>query len=99
MSFWQRITGAVILLIVLLYVGDYLFVRFRMANPGIGSAFGSFQMRRLYAIPLKNGKIEYEFDALQPTVTMPCVHALFPHMGNQPCWYLKRKSQKPFPWL
>jgi hypothetical protein len=54
-------------------------------------------MERLYAIPQKNGKIDYEFDAQQPDVTTPCVHSLFPHLGNSPCWYLQRNSQKPIP--
>jgi hypothetical protein len=54
-------------------------------------------MYRLLAIPLKDGKTEYEFDTQQPEVDAPCVHALFPHLGDSPCWYLQRNSQKPIP--
>ena len=93
----KRGGGAVIVLLVLVYAGDYIRVRWKMAHPKSGDAFGTVQMERLYAIPQKNGKVEYEFDALQPEVTTPCVHSLFPHMGDTPCWYLQRNSQKPIP--
>ena len=88
---------ALIVFVALVYAGDHMRVRWRMAHPKSGDAFGTVQMERLYAIPQKNGKIEYEFDAVQPEVTTPCVHALFPHMGETPCWYLQRNSQKPIP--
>lgn len=97
MNLWKRVAGAVILALVLLYGGDSLFVRIRVAYPKLGAAFGTVEMQRLYAIPLNSGKTEYEFDARQPVVTMPCVHSLLPHMGNPPCWYLRRQSQKPIP--
>jgi hypothetical protein len=93
----KRGGGAVIVLLVLVYAGDDIRVRWKMAHPKSGDAFGTVQMERLYAIPQKNGKIEYEFDAVQPEVTTPCVHSLFPHMGDTPCWYLQRNSQKPIP--
>ncbi len=96
-SIAQRILAGALLLTALVYAGDYLFVRFKMAYPKAGNAFGTVQMERLYAIPLKDGKTEYEFDAQQPEVMTPCVHSLFPHMGNSPCWYLQRNSQKPIP--
>jgi hypothetical protein len=91
----KRAAIAVFLMAGLLYAGDDLLVRWKMAYPKTGDAFGTVQMERLYAIPQKNGKIEYEFDAQQPEVNTPCVHALFPHMGDSPCWYLQRISQKP----
>jgi hypothetical protein len=87
----------VILLLALIYVGDYLLVRYKMAHPKSGDAFGVVQVRRLLAIPLKDGKTEYEFDAQQPEVDTPCVHSLFPHMGDGPCWYIQHNSQKPIP--
>ncbi len=93
----KRTVAGALLLAGLVYAGDYLFVRYRMTFPKNGDAFGTVQMERLYAIPQKNGKIDYEFDAQQPEVTTPCVHSLFPHMGNSPCWYLQRNSQKPIP--
>ena len=84
-------------LLTLLYIGDYMVVRLRATYPRLGHAFDSVQMARLYAIPLKNGKTEFELDAQQPQVTVACVRALFPHLGYSPCWYLRRNSQKPIP--
>ncbi len=76
-------------LTAIVYAGDYAVVRLRAAYPRLGNAFGSVQMVRLLAIPLKNGRVDYELDA--------CVRALFPHLGCQPCWYVRRQSQKPIP--
>lgn len=86
-------------LLALLYAGDYAVVRSRAAFPRLGNAYDSVQMVRLFAIPLKNGRTEYELDARQPQVTLTCVRALFPHLGYQPCWYLRQNSQKPIPML
>jgi hypothetical protein len=93
----ERAVIALALLIGLLYVGDYLAVRWKMAHPATGQAFGTVQMYRLLAIPMKDGKTDYELDADQPVVATPCVHSLFPHLGDTPCWYLQRNSQKPIP--
>jgi hypothetical protein len=95
MKIWNRTAGGVILFVVLLYSADYLYVRLRIALPQLGKGLDSVHMERLYAIPLKSGKLEYDFDPQQPEVTLPCVRSLFPHMGYRPCWYLKRQSEKP----
>ena len=97
MPIFARALAGLLLLAAAAYLCDYARVRYRMARPAAGAAFGSVLMERLYAIPQKNGKIDYEFDAQQPEVTMPCVNSLFPHMGYSPCWYLQRNSQKPIP--
>lgn len=93
----KRALVAVVVLAAIVYAGDYVALRLREAYPRLGTAFGSVQMERLYAIPLKNGRTEYELDARQPEVTLRCVHSLFPHLGFSPCWYLQRNSQKPIP--
>jgi hypothetical protein len=97
MIFARRVLGIALLAIAALYAGDYVFLRLRMTYPKAGEAFGTVVMERLYAIPQKSGKIDYEFDARQPEVPTPCTHSLFPHLGYSPCWYLKRNSQKPIP--
>ena len=93
----RRTLLIVVALAAIVYAGDYAVVRLRAAYPRLGNAFGSVQVVRLLAIPLKNGRTEYELDALQPEVTATCVRALFPHLGYQPCWYVRRQSQKPIP--
>lgn len=84
-------------LLAVVYAGDYAVVRLRTAYPRLGRAFDSVKVERLYAIALKNGRTEYELDAQQPEVTLPCVRAFFPHLGYNPCWYLRLNSQKPIP--
>ena len=92
-----RVLASSLLLAVVAYAADYGVLRYRVANPNAAPAFGNVTMERLYAIPQKNGKIEYQFDARQPETSVPCVHSLFPHMGQSPCWYLQRQSKKPIP--
>jgi hypothetical protein len=92
-----RVLASAVLLAALMYAADYGVLRYRMAHPNAAPVLGNVSMQRLYAIPQKNGKIEYEFDARQPEISVPCVHSLFPHMGQSPCWYLQRQSQKPIP--
>jgi len=94
--------GALLLAVALsaiAYAGDYALLRLRMVFPRWAAAFDSVQMERLYAIALKNGKTAYELDAQRPEVTLPCVRALFPHLGYSPCWYLRRRSEKPIPMI
>jgi hypothetical protein len=93
----RRTLVLVVALAAIVYAGDYAVVRLRASYPRLGNAFGSVQVVRLLAIPLKNGRTEYELDALQPEATVTCVRALFPHLGYQPCWYVRRQSQKPIP--
>jgi hypothetical protein len=94
-----RTLVAVIALLAILYAGDYGVLRLRAAHPRFGGACDSVHMVRLLAIPLKSGRTEYELDARQPEVTVSCVRALFPHQGYQPCWYVRRNSQKPIPMM
>ena len=93
----RRTLALVVALAAIAYAGDYAVVRLRESYPRLGNAFGSVQVVRLLAIPLKNGRTEYELDALRPEATVTCVRALFPHLGYQPCWYVRRQSQKPIP--
>lgn len=59
--------------------------------PGHRDQFGSVQVQRYYAVTLKNRKTEYMFE--QPE-TRECVHSLFRHFGDSPCWYLARHAKQ-----
>jgi hypothetical protein len=76
--------------LVLVYIGDYLFVRFRMTRNLSGDPFESRMIERAYGIPHKNGSAEIVTD---PPESETCVHSIFPHMGYEPCWYLNRNSK------
>jgi len=71
--------------IVFCYLGDTLLLRLRSQPLGV------VVIQRYDAIPEKNGKTEFAFE---PPISQPCVHALFPHQGYLPCWYLRRHSEQ-----
>ncbi len=93
----KRFLLAAFAAMVVAYVGDYLYFRFRMLHPKIADPLETFTAPRLYAIAEKGGKVDYELDAQNPEQTLRCLHAIFPHAGVLPCWYLKPKSQQPIP--
>lgn len=93
----KRILIAVALAIVLVYAGDFVSVRVRMLHPKPGNPFETITALRILAIGEKGNKTEYSVDPVQPQQTAECVHALFPHNGDSPCWYLKRKFAQPIP--
>jgi hypothetical protein len=90
---------AAVALAAIVYGVDYGALRLRAAYPRFGGAYDSVHITRLLAIPLKSGRTEYELDARQPEVTVTCVRTLFPHQGYQPCWYVRRNSEKPIPMM
>ena len=83
----KRISAAAILGFAVLYVGDYILLRYRVAKSH--EPYGMVRIRRYYAVTTKSGKPEYYFD--QPT-NQTCVRSLFGHFGYSPCWYLRRHT-------
>jgi hypothetical protein len=87
---WLR---RIVIWTVLLVVGsaalafgvDWLIFRIRVATNG--NAYGSVAVKHYYAVLQKNGKTQFIFD---PPQNWNCVHALFPHGGSLPCWYLEK---------
>ena len=74
---------------ILAFSLDFIIFRIRVAtnrNP-----YGSATVNHYYAVLLKNGKTQFIFDPPQPET---CVHALFPHGGSMPCWYLSRHPDR-----
>ena len=85
----KRVFAAILLLVALLYAGDYVSVRFGI--PRGRNSFGTVTIQRYYAVKQKDGKIEYMFADPQNEV---CVNSIFPHMGRRPCWYVNRHKVK-----
>jgi hypothetical protein len=83
---------AVVACAAIVYAADYLSVAHRMVHRTKADPLETIQVRPFYAVPLKNGRAEYDFGDTAPQT---CVHSLFPHLGYQPCWYLRRQMQKP----
>jgi hypothetical protein len=64
-------------------------LRYRIAASR--SPFSTVTVRPYYAVPQKNRKTEFLLgDPQQET----CVHSLFPHLGDAPCWYLNKHREK-----
>ncbi len=80
--------GALALLLIVIYSGDYVVLRYRIKS---GHGFDTRSIQPTYAIPHKDGRQEFVFG---DAVTVPCVHSLFPHYGDKPCWYVDRTSSK-----
>jgi hypothetical protein len=85
----RRIIISVVLAAAVLYVGDYAVIRYRVAANR--NAYGTVTVQPYYAVPRKDHKTEFLFDDPQDQT---CVHSLFPHFGDSPCWYLNRNKQK-----
>jgi hypothetical protein len=71
-----------------IYGVDYAAFRYRVAtnrNP-----FGQVTVQSYDAVQQKSGKTQFIFN---PPENQTCVHALFPHNGFAPCWYLQRNPE------
>ena len=97
----KQIAGRGLLAVLLLgafsYALDYVVLRVRMLHPSASVPLEPLTRHRLLAIKVKNGTYEYELDEVNPTENLTCVHAVFPHLGDQPCWYLKPRLNQPIP--
>lgn len=84
-----RALASLVLALAALYIGDFFLLRYRMAtnrNP-----YGTVTVQPYYAVPRKDHKTEFMFDDPQDQT---CVHSIFPHFGDSPCWYLNGHKQK-----
>ena len=90
-----RVIYGIILAIAVSYGYDYASVRARISAKKQGDPFDVVTYPHLLAIPQKGNKTDYELDAVNPLESQPCVHALFPHYGYSPCWYVLRQSKNP----
>jgi len=85
-----KIAGALLGAAGLFYIGDYAVLRYRIARNL--TPYGSVTVNVYYAVPQKNGRMEYDFGSSQPEA---CVNSILPHAGYAACWYLRRHSDQP----
>ncbi len=89
---WGRRLGqlavAALVLLGVLYVGDWTVLRLRIAR---GTAYGSVEVNQFLATPLKGNKVEYD---LMGTVQQTCSRSIFPQKGNPACWWLERHTSQ-----
>lgn len=83
-----QVMFVMVVLLELLYAGDWVVLRFRVAH---GTAYGTVEVNQFLATPLKGNKVEYD---MMGTVQQACSRSIFPQRGNPACWWLERhKSQ------
>ena len=73
------------LALALLYAGDTLRLKIKVRKGQY--PVETVQVESYSAVPEKNNRIEYFYDDPEDE---ECVHALFPHTGDNPCWYVAR---------
>lgn len=93
----KRILAGLAVALIAIYAGDYGYLRVRMLHRTPTEPLESMTRTRVLAIPQKSGKFDYQIDQTQPVETLTCVHSIFPHYGDQPCWYLKPRLNQPIP--
>jgi hypothetical protein len=82
----KRAALALLLVPVLVYLCDFILIRFKVEFQGRAATLGSVQY--LQAVQLKNGKTEVYYGDPQTEV---CAHSVFPQYGHRPCWYASRE--------
>jgi hypothetical protein len=71
------------------YAVDYAVFRYRVSTNR--QPFGEITITSYDAVEQKSGKTQFIFN---PPQAETCVHALFPHDGYIPCWYLQRHTEQ-----
>jgi hypothetical protein len=86
-SLIKNIALIIVALLALVYMGDYASVRIPI--PKGRAPYSTVTVRPYYDVGLKSGKSDLYF--LDPQ-KQTCVNSLFPHMGYNPCWYLREHT-------
>ena len=86
----RPILAATALAAVATYLLDVAWFQYRVAYSQ--SAYRTVQIRQSYAVPMKNGKLEYMFDP-EP-IAQRCTRTAFPQQGLIPCWYLAKHTNR-----
>jgi hypothetical protein len=92
MKNWKRIFGRFVVAILiatgLLYAGDWLVLRYRVAH---GTAFDSVEVDQFLATSLKGNKTEYD---MVGSFQQPCSRSIFPQQGKPACWWVRRHTMQ-----
>ncbi len=85
----KKSIAALVLLAALAYLVDYAVLRIRVAANW--NAFATVTVHPVLAVPQKNRSTQF---IVEDPVDQTCVHSLFPHMSDPPCWYLTRHREQ-----
>ena len=85
----KRIADALLCLFaaaLLLWLGDWAVWRVRVWH---GGGYDTVQVSQFLLTPLKNHRVKADE---QSTINQPCARSIFPHGGDDPCWWLRRHA-------
>lgn len=85
----RRVLVTIVIALPVSYVGDYVSLRFGLPPR---DPYDVVKVEQYYTVPRKDGRLEYYSD---DPIDQKCVRSLFPHMGLNPCWYVRRGREKP----
>jgi hypothetical protein len=88
-NFRQHLADALLWLMaatLLLWFGDWAVWRVRVWQ---GGGYDTVEVNHILLTPLKNHRMKADE---QSTAAQPCARSLFPHGGNDPCWWLRRHA-------
>jgi hypothetical protein len=74
--------------ILLLWLGDWAVWRIRVHY---GGGYDTVQVDQFLLTPLKNHRMKADE---QSTANQPCTRSIFPHNGDDPCWWLRRHADE-----
>ena len=84
----KRALVFIVLAILLVFAGDYLWLRFRMATNR--AAFGNVTRDVYYSVKIKNGKTEFSYGGQQD---FECPNSVLPQYWEKPCWLARRQKE------
>ena len=93
----KRVLFSAAILLVVTYCVDSASVWLRSRHATASDPYETLTAPRVYAIAEKGNKTEYQIDADNPVQQVTCVHALFPHGGQAPCWQVQRTLHQTIP--
>jgi hypothetical protein len=82
---FKRILSAAAATAAILYIGDYVSIRFKIPER---DQFSTVKVQSVYAIPQKSQTGEKMDFQPGDSADVQCVNSLFPHLGADPCWYV-----------
>jgi hypothetical protein len=78
------------LLAGLAFGSDYLVFRYRVSRNV--SPYETVTVQEYYVIQEKNNRTEYVYKGTEQET---CINALFSHAGYAPCWYRRKRTERP----
>jgi hypothetical protein len=72
--------------VLLLWLGDWAVWHVRVWH---GGGYDTVQVSQFLLTPLKNHRVKAD---QQSTASQPCTRSIFPHSGDDPCWWLRRHA-------